>query len=363
MLSVILGDIVGSRFEFLATKEREVDFFHPACNFTDDTVCTAAISRATQDIFDNMKLHSQLKNRFPIEYLEEFAGSDSDNLVKIYRKTLRQWCLNYPMAGYGKFFLAWMNSPEAGAYNSLGNGCLMRVSPVVMLANDWSLVSRLGNVASAITHNHPGALASTQEYLELLWLCKTFNGSVTKLKEEFRKMCADLGLSPETVQHYHELGGFHVLAPDTLIRAIACFLEADSWHATVANALYIGSDTDTTAAIAGTFAELVYGLELQDLDQAIGYFNYQNIELLKEVLKTYKQQDSWGSLAHGNVFSESHKAWYREKLLLELNDPTAEWDPLAEVEEEEYYSETEKKLMFEHDSWFGKLLRLLKIKK
>ena len=71
MLGAVTADIIGSRFEFIPTKEKDVNFFHNACNFTDDTVCTSAIATATTFLFEHHKFNVQLKEKYPLDYQKE----------------------------------------------------------------------------------------------------------------------------------------------------------------------------------------------------------------------------------------------------------------------------------------------------
>ena len=65
MLGAIIGDIVGSRFEFNNTSNFNFQFFAPACDFTDDTICTVAVADAALN-------------------------------GKPYKETMLEWCRKYP---------------------------------------------------------------------------------------------------------------------------------------------------------------------------------------------------------------------------------------------------------------------------
>ena len=73
MLGAIIGDIVGSRFEFNPTNDFDFELFTDECSFTDDTICTIAVADAL------------------------LKGID-------YGKSIHTWCRLYPnpMGGYGK---------------------------------------------------------------------------------------------------------------------------------------------------------------------------------------------------------------------------------------------------------------------
>lgn len=111
MLGAIIGDIVGSRFEFNNHRSKEFDLFAPECNYTDDTICTIAVADAL------------------LRSSEDYAAS------------LTHWCIKYPtpMGSYGARFNAWVHSKVKEPYHSYGNGSAMRVSPVALILKDKPL--------------------------------------------------------------------------------------------------------------------------------------------------------------------------------------------------------------------------------
>ena len=44
MLGAMIGDIVGSKYEFNNTFDYDFERFGGGCDFTDDTICTVAIA-------------------------------------------------------------------------------------------------------------------------------------------------------------------------------------------------------------------------------------------------------------------------------------------------------------------------------
>lgn len=125
MLGAIIGDIVGSRFEFNPTNDYNFELFSPQCSFTDDTICTIAVADAL------------LRDR-------DFGES------------LHDWCNRYPhpMGGYGGSFAQWVHSPNPQPYNSFGNGAAMRVSPIGMWLDNWQDIYPAAEKSAACTHNH-----------------------------------------------------------------------------------------------------------------------------------------------------------------------------------------------------------------
>ena len=133
MLGAIIGDIVGSRFEFNPTNDYHFVLFGEGCSFTDDTVCTIAIADAL------------------------LKGKD-------FGESLHEWCNRYPhpMGGYGGRFMQWVLSSEPLPYNSFGNGSAMRVSPVAHWFEDKDEMLAAAAATAAPTHNHEEGIKGAQ---------------------------------------------------------------------------------------------------------------------------------------------------------------------------------------------------------
>ena len=127
MIGAIIGDILGSRFEFNNTSDYNFPLFPPGSRFTDDTVCTIAVADAL------------------------LSGLD-------FREALQSWCRRYPRAGYGRGFRRWIAQDDAQPYGSFGNGAAMRVSPVGWAFREESEVIRAAMRSAAVSHNHSEGL-------------------------------------------------------------------------------------------------------------------------------------------------------------------------------------------------------------
>jgi ADP-ribosylglycohydrolase len=126
ILGAIIGDIVGSRFEFENYLHTDFELFTNDCEFTDDTICTIAVA---------------------------------DALLKgiTFEQSLLYWCKKYP-SSYGGYFASWLRSPNPLPYNSFGNGSAMRVSPCAWLSNDRNAVLKNARLSAECTHNHPDGI-------------------------------------------------------------------------------------------------------------------------------------------------------------------------------------------------------------
>lgn len=142
MLGAIIGDIVGSRFEFGAAPERDFEFFTNDCSFTDDTICTVAIADAILN-------------------------------GRTYKDSLLDWCGRYPnpMGGYGNMFVEWLLDKNHEPKNSYGNGAAMRVSSVGWLFTDWEEVVAEAEASAVVSHNHEEGIKGAQCVAEVIsWL-------------------------------------------------------------------------------------------------------------------------------------------------------------------------------------------------
>ncbi len=154
MLGAIIGDIVGSRFEFNNHRSKEFDLFTEDCFATDDSIMTLAVAKAIMEAMKEKELSNSLDS-------PEFRSLLSDLTVKYMQEIGQQ----YPDCGFGGRFNRWVFSYVPEPYNSYGNGAAMRVNPAGFIANSEEEAETLAEIVTAVTHNHPegikGAVATT----------------------------------------------------------------------------------------------------------------------------------------------------------------------------------------------------------
>ena len=158
MFGAIIGDIVGSRFEFNNTKRKDFAFFADGCSFTDDTAMTIAIAEA-------------------ILYSKNFSALGK-NAVACMRKIGRE----YPNLSYGGMFSQWLYAENPQPYNSFGNGSAMRISPVGFCARTEEEVRKLTAAVTSVTHNHPEGIKGAQAVAAAIFMAR-----IGSEKDEFRK--------------------------------------------------------------------------------------------------------------------------------------------------------------------------------
>lgn len=259
MYGAIIGDIIGSRFEFdRGSKSREFELFTPRSNFTDDTVMTVAVAEALMN-----------------------AGKDSDEktIKSELIKSMKMWGQRYPDAGYGGRFIRWVLSEEPKPYGSYGNGSGMRVSSVGWLYDSLERTREVARWTAEVTHNHPEGIKGAESVAAAIFMAR--NGAS---KDEIKKYIEDeFGYNlnrtlDEISPSYHHVEDCMRTMPE----AFTCFLEADSYEETVRNVMYIGGDTDTLAAIAGAVAEASWGIPEDIIDSGM---NFLSSDILDVVLK------------------------------------------------------------------------------
>ena len=227
MLGAIIGDIVGSIYEWNRIKTKDFSLFDPQCDFTDDSVCTAAVA----DIL--------LHNLPPAQ-------------------TMQKWCRRHPRRGYGGFFHQWIHFAVPAPYKSYGNGAAMRVSPAAFLhRDDLDAALNAAHNVTAITHNHPEGIKGARATTHAIWLA--YQGETTT---DIRRTIAikygyDLSRTVDDIRPGYS---FDETCQGTVPQAITCALESESFEDAVRNAISLGGDADTLAAIAAPIAEALHGI-------------------------------------------------------------------------------------------------------
>lgn len=140
MLGAIIGDIVGSRFEFNNLRSKDFDMFAEDCFATDDSIMTLAVAKA---IMEAAKAAPSPQNGYGLspEYFSLLRGLTVKVMQEIGRK--------YPDCGFGGMFYRWIFSDNPVPYNSFGNGAAMRISPAGFVARSESEACRLSEAITA----------------------------------------------------------------------------------------------------------------------------------------------------------------------------------------------------------------------
>ncbi len=257
MLGAIIGDIVGSRFEFKEDDNRRKNFafFAPACCPTDDTFMTIAVAKALI-----------------------LAKGDLERLKAIVGDCMKEVARAHPHTGWGGRFYRWLFVDKPSLpYNSYGNGSAMRVSPVGWVAESEEEVVELSRAVTEITHNHPEGIKGAEAVAMGVYLAR-----IGKDKEYIRKRLSEyyseLNDEKFTIAkiygHYgYDDDGNWVTCQGSVPQALVAFLDSTDFEDAVRNAVYIGGDSDTIGAMAGAIAEAYYGIPLAMEMQATDYLS------------------------------------------------------------------------------------------
>ncbi len=247
MLGAIIGDMVGSMYEFHPCKTKTFDIYNSRMRMTDDSYLTIAVAKT-------------LMKHFPIKYDEKSLKDIQSDLSIEFVNTWE----NHKEAGFGGMFYEWCLTCRDGGqiakpYNSYGNGSAMRISPVGWIANSEDEVKLLSKTVTEITHNHPEGLKGAEAIAMCIYLA-LHGSSKEKIKErminDYYPEINDLRFD-ELVRNYR----FSEICQKSVPHAIFCFLISDSLEDTIRNCVAIGGDCDTTGAMAGSIAEAFYQKE------------------------------------------------------------------------------------------------------
>lgn len=235
MYGAILGDIIGSPYEFdMGSKTKDFPLFSKRSAFTDDSVMTIAVAEA-------------------------FLGApDDDGIIrKRLVKSMQKYGARYPHAGYGLRFCDWLDSEDPMPYNSWGNGSAMRVSSVGWLFHDIDTVRHMARLSADVTHNHPEGIKGAEATASAIFLARTGH-----TKDHIRQYIEnEFGYAlnrtcDEIRPTYHHVES----CMETVPEAITAFLEGDSFEDVIRTAVSLGGDCDTLTCIAGSIAEAFYGV-------------------------------------------------------------------------------------------------------
>lgn len=235
LYGAIIGDIVGSRFEFNNHKSKKFELFTPMNDFTDDTVMTIAVATALKE--------ERICN---FKHLEEQT---------IY--WMKKFGKEFPNRGYGGMFGKWLYTPwMVEPYNSFGNGAAMRVSACAYYAKSLEEAKELSKKVTAVTHNHPEGIKGAEATTVAIYMA-LMGKSKEDIKRVIERDYYDLSFTLDEIRKDYL---FDETCQNTVPQAIVAFLESENFEDAIRNAVSIGGDSDTIAAITGSIAEAFYGV-------------------------------------------------------------------------------------------------------
>ena len=249
MLGAIIGDIVGSRFEFNNTSEFDFELFTEECDFTDDTICTVAVADAILN-------------------------------GKTYRDATLEWCRRYPcpMGSYGGSFARWIRSSNPQPYGSFGNGSAMRVSAIGWLFSTREEVMEQAKRSAKITHNHPEGVKGAQAIASAIFLAREGKNKEQIADYIVREFGYNLNRSCDSIRLTNT---FDETCQGSCPEAIVAFMESDDFESAIRLAVSLGGDSDTIACMTGGIAAAYYGVPQEIINKAIAYLPKEMLNIIE----------------------------------------------------------------------------------
>lgn len=253
MLGAIIGDVVGSRFEFDNTFDYQFELFTKECDFTDDSICTIAIADAI---------------------LNE----------KGYQESLLKWCHKYPhpKGAYGGSFARWIVSSNPQPYHSFGNGSAMRVSAVGWLFDNEKDVLEEARKSASVTHNHPEGIKGAQSVALAILIARQGGGL-----EAIKQVAFDF-YGKDFEQRLIPNGCFDETCQGTVPVAFHLIDLSSSFEDAIRRAISYGGDSDTLGAIVGAIAEALWGIPEDLENKALDYLPVDMIRIVRQVKERCK---------------------------------------------------------------------------
>ena len=245
MIGAIVGDIVGSRFEFDNTNNYNFELFAEECAYTDDTICTIAIADAAM-------------NGLP------------------YGSALHSWCRRFPepMGSYGCSFANWIDSNNPQPYNSFGNGSAMRVSAIGWLFDSLEQVVNEAVKSAMPTHNHPQGIKGAVATASAVYIART-EGKAAMLD-------AIKNYYPQWVEPRLGENTFNETCQGTMPIVFGIINKATNFEEAIRYAIAVGGDSDTIGAIVGSIAEAIWGIPEQMKSEAMRYLPDDMVAIIEQ---------------------------------------------------------------------------------
>lgn len=264
MLGAIIGDVVGSRWEGSGSKNPDFQWDTEFNVFTDDTLCTVSIARWLLD-----------------------GGTGCNPLTDNPQEQIRQLCLDHSRRGFGGNMRMWLRSPNPTIQNSWGNGAVMRVSPVALWADNDEQAKQLATASVYPTHAHPQSIEGAQAIAWAIRHAFTHKDPQKLLHEASRRLPYG-DLTTRTLERERAKHVFDITTAGTAPLAILCATLSGDFEQSIRQAIAMGGDADTLAAVAGSIAEGLYGIPQTFVNTLLDNSDFESEpRLLKTVQEFY----------------------------------------------------------------------------
>ena len=250
MIGAIIGDIVGSVYEFKNIKTKDFPLFVPDCEATDDSVMTLAVAKSILEADGN---------------LDALSEQTVANMILLGNR--------YPRAGYGGRFMQWLKKgkyvSKPRPYNSYGNGGAMRASPCGFAAGTLEEAIAMARVTAEVTHNHPEGIKGAEATAAAVFLAKTGAG-MDEIKAYITAQYYPIDFTLDQIRPTYK---FDVSCQGSVPQALEAFFESTSFEDAIRSAISIGGDSDTIACITGGIAEAYWGVPESLREEAMRFLD------------------------------------------------------------------------------------------
>lgn len=260
MIGAIIGDIAGSRFEWDNHLSKEFELLPRQCFFTDDSVMSLAVCDAL------------------LRCRPDFSGLGGQTVL-----SMREIGRPYPDCGYGASFQQWMYTDDPKPYNSFGNGAAMRVSGCGYAARSLEEAKALSKAVTEVTHNHPEGIKGAEAVAVAVFLART-GKSLAEIRGYITKHHYSIDFTLNSIRGVYQ---FNETCQETVPQALEAFFESSGFEDAIRNAISIGGDSDTLAAITGSVAEAYYGTPDHIRKKALTFLDKRLLKILMDFERIY----------------------------------------------------------------------------
>lgn len=246
MRGALFGDIVGSIYEFDNHRSKDFNLVSEDCFATDDSIMSLCVGVALAETYD-----------------ADLDGWDYDKLADHARAWMQQVGKRYPWCGYGGRFYDWIMRRSKKPYGSYGNGAAMRVGACGEVARSIEEAEQLAEAVTRVSHDHPEGIKGAKAVAALIYMAKTKCCSVAEMMDAMQVYYPNYRFLDDgfKVKDLQKTYTFNETCQETVPQAFECFFESVSFEDAIRNAISIGGDSDTIAAIVGSVAEAYYGVD------------------------------------------------------------------------------------------------------
>ena len=288
MIGAILGDMIGSPYEFdRSPKTKEFPLFSKYSQFTDDSVMTVAVADA----------------------LLSAMGKTDDEIKAALVESMQKWGQKYPDAGYGGMFYRWLRSKQPEPYGSYGNGSAMRVSAAGWLYDTMEETRHIARLTAEVTHNHPEGIKGAEATASAIFMARKGSNKGDIRAYIIQEFGYDLSRTCDQIRPtYHHVESCQQTVPE----AITAFLEGTNFEDVIRTAVSLGGDCDTLTCIACGIAEAFYDVPKEMLLECKKRLPDDMLEVITRFMDCRKSSFHDPFLAGNELIEEAIDRFYMD---------------------------------------------------